>query len=348
MTQEKTYTLGEIAEFLGVKLVGDADCQITGLGTLNNAGPGQLSFLSNKSYLDQLESSKASAIIVAQEFAERANTNLLISEQPYVSFARASSLFVESSQEAAGVHPTAVVAEDVELPATVHVGPHAVIESGVSIGEGSVIGAACYIGKGAQLGCNCQLHHNVTLYQGTRLGDKVIIHASAVIGADGFGFAFDGERSIKIHQLGGVEIGDDVEIGAGTTIDRGALDNTIIKQGVKIDNQVQIGHNTIVGEHTVICGCTAIAGSANIGKYCVLGGASGMVGHLSIADGVQVSAMSLVSRSITEPGTYSSGTGQMKTADWKRAIVRFQQLDSISRRLKELENLSDKLSRKPE
>lgn len=348
MTQQKTYTLGEIAEFLGVKLVGDPDCNITGLGTLNSAGPGQLSFLSNKSYLDQLDSSKASAIIVSQEFADRSNSNLLISEQPYVSFAQASSLFTESSQHSPEVHASAVVAEDVVLPASVHVGPHAVIESGVSIGEDSVIGANVFIGKDSQLGSKCHLYPNVTLYHGTQLGDSVIIHASAVIGADGFGFAFDGERSIKIHQLGAVEIGNDVEIGAGTTIDRGALDNTIIRQGVKIDNQVQIGHNTIVGEHTVICGCTAIAGSANIGKYCVLGGASGMVGHLSIADGVQVSAMSLVSRSITESGTYSSGTGQMKTADWKRAIVRFQQLDSISRRLKELENLSDKLSRKPE
>jgi UDP-3-O-[3-hydroxymyristoyl] glucosamine N-acyltransferase len=186
------------------------------------------------------------------------------------------------------------------------------------------------------------LHANVTLYHSVYLGCRVCVHSNAVIGADGFGFAFDGEKNIKIQQLGRVRIGNDVDIGAGTTIDRGTIEDTIIDQGVKIDNQVQIGHNTHVGAHTVICGCTAIAGSAKIGKFCVLGGASGMVGHLSLADGVQVSAMSLVSRSITEPGAYSSGTGQMKLSDWKRAIVRFQQLDRMARRLKELERLTDK------
>jgi UDP-3-O-[3-hydroxymyristoyl] glucosamine N-acyltransferase len=173
------------------------------------------------------------------------------------------------------------------------------------------------------------------------LGNRVTVHSTAVIGADGFGYAFDGQRSIKIHQLGSVRIGDDVEIGAGTTIDRGALDDTIIEQGVKIDNQVQIGHNCHIGEHTVICGCSAIAGSATIGKYCVLGGGSGVVGHLRIADGVQLSAMTLVDREITDPGVYSSGTGFMQTPQWKRNTVRFKQLDSIARRLKELEKQTD-------
>ena len=342
MTQQKTYTLGEIADFLSVKLVGDKDCQIHGLGTLSNAGPGQLSFLSNKSYLDQLASSSASAIILEENLADRVSTNLLISAQPYVSFAHASALFADDPGAEPGIHETALVADNVELPASVSVGPYVVIESGVSIGEGSCIGAGSFIGNGSSIGSGCHLYNNVTLYRGSKIGNKVIVHSAAVIGADGFGFAFDGKKSVKIHQLGAVVIGDDVEIGAGTTIDRGSMDDTVIEQGVKIDNQVQIGHNTRVGEHSVICGCTAIAGSANIGKYCVLGGASGMTGHISIADGVQVSAMSLVNRSITEPGTYSSGTGQMKTSDWKRAVVRFQQLDSFSSRLKELEKLSDK------
>lgn len=346
MAHQKTYTLGQIATFLDVKLVGDESCQIHGLGTLSGAGPGQLSFLSNKSYLEQLASSQASAIIIEESLAERASSNLLLSDQPYVSFAQASSLFVEDLAAEPGVHPTATVAEDVDFPGDVSIGPYVVVESGVEIGEGSVVGAHSFLGKNSRLGSACRLYNNVSLYHGSRLGDRAIIHTGAVIGADGFGFAFDGEKSVKIHQLGAVAIGDDVEIGAGTTIDRGAIEDTIIENGVKIDNQVQIGHNTRVGEHSVICGCTAIAGSATIGKYCVLGGASGMLGHISIADGVQVSAMSLVNRSITEPGTYSSGTGQMKTAEWKRAIVRFQNLDNFSQRLKELEKLSDTLLNK--
>lgn len=337
MTQKKSYTLGEIASFLGAKLVGDDQCEITGLGTLSGAGPGSLSFLSNKSYIDQLSSTQASAVILEEEFAERSSANLLISAQPYVSFARASSLFAPKPMVNPGIHASAVVDGEATLASDVSIGPHVVIEAGATIGAGCIIEAGCFIGANVSLGDGCHLHSRVTLYHDIKIGANAIIHSGAVIGADGFGFAFDGERSIKIHQLGSVDIANDVEIGAGTTIDRGAIEDTVIEQGVKIDNQVQIGHNTRIGEHSVICGCTAIAGSANIGKYCVMGGASGMVGHLTIADGVQVSAMSLVNQSITEAGVYSSGTGQMKTSDWKRAVVRFQQLDSIARRLKELE-----------
>ena len=339
MAQTKRYRLDEIASFLGAELIGDAQCEISGLGTLDGAGPGQLSFLSNRSYLDRLASSRASAIILQAEFAERSTSNLLLSAQPYVSFARASSLFAVPPERVAGVHPSAVVAADAELGEMISIGPHVVIESGARIGAGCVIDAGCFIGQGVRLGDNCRLYSHVTLYHQVSIGANGIIHSGTVIGADGFGFAFDGERSVKIHQLGSVNIANDVEIGAGSTIDRGTIEDTIIEQGVKIDNQVQIGHNTRVGEHTVICGCTAIAGSANIGKYCVMGGASGMVGHLKIADGVQVSAMSLVNQSIAEPGVYSSGTGQMKTSDWKRAVLRFQQLDSIARRLKDLERI---------
>lgn len=344
MTQKKRYLLKEIADFLALEMRGDGECEINGLGTLTGASSTHLSFLSNKSYIDQLDASSAGAVIVAEEFLDRCPGNALVSSNPYVSFAQATALFLPEPGFATGVHASAVIADDVVIPATTSIAPNVVIESGVQLGEGARIGAGCFIGQGSSLGANCTLHSGVTLYHGVALGDNVIIHSGTVIGADGFGFAFDGEKSIKIHQLGGVEIGDNVEIGAGTTIDRGAIENTTIGNGVKIDNQVQIGHNTRIGDHTVICGCTAIAGSANIGKYCVLGGASGMVGHLSLADGVQVSAMSLVSRSITEPGTYSSGTGQMKTSDWKRAIVRFQQLDSIARRVKDLELLTDKNS----
>lgn len=338
----KSYSLGEIASQLDLELIGDSQCEITGLGTLSGAQAGQLSFLSNQSYIDQLSTTQASAVIVDQRFVEASPVNALISDHPYVSFAYASELFSSRPKVEPGVHESAYVAASAKISPSAHVGANAVIEDEVEIGDNVFVGPGTVVGRRSVIGSDCVLHANVTLYHSVCLGSRVCIHSNAVIGADGFGFAFDGEKSIKIQQLGGVRIGNDVDIGAGTTIDRGAIEDTVIDQGVKIDNQVQIGHNTQVGAHTVICGCTAIAGSAKIGKYCVLGGASGMVGHLSLADGVQVSAMSLVSRSITESGTYSSGTGQMKLSDWKRAIVRFQQLDSFARRLKELEQLTDK------
>ena len=341
MTQIKSYRLGEVARRLNLQVVGDEDCEITGLGTLANAVAGELSFLSNSAYVDQLNDCRASAVILPQKYLSRWSGNALLAESPYVAFAHASALFAFGSEAQPGVHPSASVAIDAELADSVAIGANAVIESGAILGEGVQIGAGCYVGAGARIGANSILRANVTLYHDVQLGERVVIHSGTVIGADGFGYAFDGKTSVKIHQLGGVQIGDDVEIGAGTTIDRGAIDDTIIGQGVKIDNQVQIGHNCRIGDHSVICGCTAIAGSAVIGKYCVLGGASGMVGHLELVDGVQVSAMTLVDRSITEPGVYSSGTGFMKTTQWKRNSVRYRQLDSIARRLKELEKKTD-------
>ncbi|HBW83616.1 MAG TPA: UDP-3-O-(3-hydroxymyristoyl)glucosamine N-acyltransferase [Gammaproteobacteria bacterium] len=335
----KSYSLGDIAGQLNLQLIGDPDCPIKGLGTLASAGAGEISFLSNSSYLGQLASTSASAVIVEARHADAAPTSVLIAEHPYVAFAHLSQLFAELPSVEAGVHASASVAASASLGEGVCIGANAVIEDDVEIGANSAIGPGTVVGRGVRLGENCRLHAQVTLYHGVQIGSRVTVHSQAVIGADGFGFAFDGTRRVKIQQLGSVQIGDDVDIGAGTTIDRGAIEDTIVEHGVKIDNQVQIGHNCYIGAHTVICGCTAIAGSARIGKYCILGGASGMVGHLSLADGVQVSAMSLVNKSITEPGTYSSGTGQMKTADWKRAIVRFQQLEGIVRRLKELEKL---------
>lgn len=342
MTHIKSYTLAQLADLLDAKLVGDGQCEITGLATLQAAESGQLSFLSNPSYADQLKDSRASAVLIEEKFLDSCPGNKLVTALPYVAFARATQLFDNAPQQAAGIHasasidPTAVLGENVSIAA------HAVIDANVKLGNDVVVGAGCYIGQGASLGDGCKLHNNVTLYHGVSLGRSVAVHSGSVIGADGFGFAFDGAKSVKIHQLGGVRIGDDVEIGAGTTIDRGALEDTEIGNGVKIDNQVQIAHNCKIGDHTIICGCVAIAGSVTIGKYCIMGGASGAVGHISIADKVQVSAMSLVSQSIAEPGMYSTGTIQAKTPEWKRNALRFQQLDSIAKRLKEIENSTDK------
>lgn len=337
MSIKKSYTLEELANLIDAKLVGDASCIISSIGTLAHATTGQVSFLSNPAYTDQLATCKASAIIVDEKNSLNCKSSKLISSDPYLSFAKATRLFDNRPAPEPGVHPSAVVHETAELAPGVAVGANAVIGAHVKIGANSSIGPGCLIESNCQIGQDCRIYGNVTLYHSVKLGSNVIINSGSVIGADGFGFASDGRQSHKIHQLGSVQIGDNVDIGAGTTIDRGAIEDTIIEMGVKIDNQVQIGHNCHVGEHTIICGCVAIAGSVTIGKHCIMGGASGAVGHITIADKVQVSAMSLVSKSISEPGMYSSGTGHMKTSVWKRNIVRFQQLDSIARRLKDLE-----------
>ena len=334
--------LSRLAELLEVKLEGDGECEISGLGTLADAVPGQLSFLSNPAYAGQLAATRASAVIIDEKSCDACPANKLISARPYATFARASEIFHAEEMPAPGIHPSAIVHSGVNLDATVSVGPNCVIEAGARIGANSIIGPGCIVGEACQLGDSCDLRRAVVLYPRVVLGRNVRIDANSVIGADGFGYAFDGEKSRKIHHGGSVRIGDDVEIGAGTTIDRGVLDDTIISNGVKIDNQVQIGHNCVIGEHTVICGCTAIAGSVVIGRYCIMGGASGAVGHITIADRVEVSAMSLVSRSVTEAGRYSSGTGHMKTSRWKRVITRFQELDDMANRLKGLEKLVKK------
>ena len=342
LSKSRGIKLSRLAQLLEVELDGDGECEINGLGSLADAGPGLLSFLSNPAYATQLAATRASAVIIEEKFRGDCPVNKLISSRPYVSFARASAIFHGAEKPRADIHPSAVIDAEARVDPSVSVGPNCVIEAGAEIGANTIVGPGCVVGEGCELGESCHLRRAVVLYPGVRLGRNVQIDANSVIGADGFGYAFDGEKSIKIHHGGSVVIEDDVEIGAGTTIDRGAMADTRIGRGVKIDNQVQIGHNCVIGEHTIICGCTAIAGSVVIGKYCIMGGASGAVGHISIADRVEVSAMSLVSRSIDEPGRYSSGTGHMKTSHWKRAITRFHDLDEMANRLRRLEKQANK------
>ena len=341
MPQAKQYRLAEIAELLGAKLEGDGEVIISSLSPLNSAGQGQLSFLSNPVYAPQLKSCQASAVILAEKSADAFAGNRLISDNPYVTFAYATQLFAREESPEAHIHPSAVISESATLACDVSIEANAVIGDGVTIGKGTSIGAGTTIGRDCQIGENVRIHPNVVLYHEVTLGDRVIIHSASVIGADGFGFAFDGERSVKIAQLGGVRIGCDVEIGAASTIDRGAMLDTIIGEGVKIDNHVQIGHNCVIGKHTIICGCAALAGSVTVGEYCVFGGGSGAGGHITVADRVQVSAMALLSKSVTEAGMISSGTLASPTPEWKRNALRFQQLDSIAKRLKELERKAD-------
>ncbi len=340
VSKQTTYTLGELAALLAVELRGDPSIVIDGLATLKSAGPGKVSFLSNSRYVSQLAGTQASAVIIEESFVDSCAAAKLVSKSPYVSYAKASQLFAPLPSINPGIHPTACIDPSATIDDDVSIGAFVTIAADAHVGKGCIIAEGCSVGARSRLGQNCRLFANVSVYHDVRIGDRAVLHSSVVIGADGFGFAFDGRQSIKIAQLGGVQIGCDVEVGAGSTIDRGALDDTIIEQGVKIDNHVQIAHNCIVGEHSIICGCSAIAGSTTIGRYCTIGGGVGIIGHLTIADKVMISAMSLVSQSIAEAGIYSSGTGLLESKEWKRNIVRFRQLDDMAKRLRELEKLT--------
>jgi UDP-3-O-[3-hydroxymyristoyl] glucosamine N-acyltransferase len=337
VTTASAYSLLELAQQLELELIGDPSTIVTGIATLEKAVPGQLSFFHNPLYRSQLLTTRASAVILSREHVSACPTASLVAANPYLAYAKASLLFSPVASQTPGSHPsvqvhnTTEIADTAILEANVVVGPNCFIGDGVRIGANSVIGSACYIAAGTQL------YPNVTLYDGVRIGERSIVHSGAVIGSDGFGFAFDGSRYHKIVQLGGVILGADVEVGAGSSIDRGALEDTVIGEGVKIDNQVQIAHNVRIGANTIVCGCSAIAGSSVIGKNCIIAGGVGVINHVTICDGVTVTAMSLVNQSITRPGVYSSGTGLSDSASWKKNIVRFRQLDEIWKRLLRLE-----------
>ncbi|MFT5069465.1 MAG: UDP-3-O-[3-hydroxymyristoyl] glucosamine N-acyltransferase [Candidatus Paceibacteria bacterium] len=329
-------TLGAIADLIGAKLEGDASYPVTGLATLASALPHQVSFLANMKYASQLDSSRAGAVILHADQAKLFAGHCLLLDNPYLGYAKLSQQFAPTPDfsgidKSAEVHPTATIGSAVNLASGTVIGPYVTLGDAVSIGPNSVVGAHSSIGNGTNVAAN------VTLYHDVKVGACCTIHSGAVIGADGFGFAKDGPDWVKIAQLGGVIIGDHVEVGAGTSIDRGALDNTIIGYGVKLDNQVQIAHNVELGDYTAIAGCTAIAGSTKLGKHCTIAGACGITGHLTLGDGVHVTAMSLVTHSISEPGAYSSGTGLDNNQKWRRNAARFKQLDQMAKRLKQLE-----------
>lgn len=331
------FTLGDLAARLGVELRGDPGCRIKGLNTLQDAGRGDLAFLANKAYEDFLMSSAASAVILKPADADKFTGNKLVADNPYVIYAHATVLFDDAPRLPPGVHPTAVVADSAVIAENVAIGPHATIGERVRIDGGASIGAGVFIGDHSVIGSYTQISANVSIYHGVSIGAHVIVHSGAVIGADGFGFAHDGERWVKIRQLGGVEIGDNVEIGACTTIDRGALGNTVIERGVILDNHVQIAHNVHIGENTAMAAYAGIAGSAVIGRNCLFAGQAGTVGHVSVCDNVQVMARCSISKSVTRPGSYSSGLLMYETADWRRNAARFGQLDEMYRRIRRLE-----------
>ncbi len=339
-------TLGELATRFALDLRGDPAHTIHGVATLADAGPGQLGFLANPRYRSQLDSTQAGAIVLRADDAEAWLGACLIAADPYVAFARIAALFERAPAAIPGVHPSALVAASARIGVGASIGPFCVIEDGAVIGEGAQIGAHCSIGPGCNVGAQSRMVARVTLVQDVTLGKRVLVHPGAVIGADGFGLAFvhaaaDQAHWIKVPQLGGVRIGDDCEIGANTTIDRGALGDTVLEADVRLDNQIQIAHNVTIGAHTAIAGCAAVAGSASIGRYCLIGGSAGILGHLSIADHVTVTAMSLVTHSIREPGEYSSGTPIQPNRLWRRNAARFKHLDEIARRLGAFEKERD-------
>lgn len=334
-------TLGQLAEALGATLKGPETLQITGLATLQEAGPGQLSFLANPQYRKFLDDSQAAAVLLKAADAEGFAGNALIVADPYLAYARISHLFDPKPKAVAGVHPSAVVAEDAQVDASASIGPFAVIESGARIAANVTVGAHCVVGARCVIGEGGWLAPRVTLYHDVTIGKRVVIQSGVVIGGEGFGFANEKGVWRKIAQIGGVTIGDDVEIGVNTAVDRGALSDTRIADGVKLDNQIQIAHNVQIGEHTAMAACVGISGSTRIGKHCTIAGGVGMVGHIDVCDNVFVSGMTMVTRSITEPGAYSSGTAMQPLADWRKSAARIRHLDDMAKRLQQLEKRVD-------
>lgn len=332
------FTLGEIAQWVGAEVRGDPAYVVSGMATLSAAQSHQLAFLSNTKYTSQLASTQAGAVLIRAEEAPLFSGHALILENPYAAFALLSHRFDRTPKPAPGVHPSAVVAPTARLGERVCIGPHVVIGEHVVIGAGSSIDAGCVIHARAQLGEQCRLYSRVVVYHDCVLGNQVVLHSGVIIGADGFGYAPQGGRWHKIAQIGIARLGNRVEVGANTTIDRGALGDTIIHDGVIIDNQVQIAHNVQIGANTAIAACTGIAGSTTIGANCILAGGVGIVGHIDICDGVQITAMTLITKSISAPGSYSSGTAFERSEVWKKMAVRLKKLDELVRRVGLLES----------
>jgi len=332
-------TLAEIASRLGGRVVGNPEALIRQVGSLEHAGPDQITFFSQLRHKNKLAATRAAAVILAEDAQGLTSIPRIVCANPYAYFARVSQLFNPNSTPEPGRHPAATVANGAKVAATARIEAGAVVEDGAFIGERVWVGAGCYLGRDCSIGDDSRLHPSVVVYGGCRIGARAVIHSGAVIGADGFGIAQDAGQWIKIPQIGRVVIGDDVEIGANSTIDRGAIDDTVLEDGVKLDNQVQIGHNVRVGAHTAIAGCAGVAGSADIGRHCTIGGAAVILGHLKLVDRVNISAGTLISRSVLKPGTYTGVFPFEVNASWTRNAVWLRHLSELSDRVRGLEKL---------
>ena len=336
------YTLGELSSSTGVPLNNEqfVDVVIQSVAPVQAASLGNISFIANPKYKKHLANCNASAVILSADLAQDYEGAALISENPYATYARVAALLSPAAMPAPEIHASTVVHDTAEIGEGCYIGPNTVIEANVIIEDNCYLAAGIYIGNNSKIGAGSRINANVSIYNDCIIGKRNIIHAGAVIGSDGFGFAQDDGQWVKVPQTGGVDIGDDVEIGASTTIDRGALDDTVIGCGVKLDNQIQIAHNVHIGDHSAIAGCSGVAGSTTIGKHCTIAGMCTIVGHIELVDHVHITAMSLITKSIKKPGSYSSGTAFEKTSSWRKNSVRFKQLDLISRRLQQLEKKS--------
>ena len=333
---ENSRSLADIAAQLGGDVLGDGQTLITQVATLASAGKSDIAFLANRKYRSQLQATRAAAVILAPDAADGFAGPRIVTANPYAYYARVAALLNPASATFGGFHASATT--ESELPKSVSVGSHVCIGKNVIIGEGVSIHSGCVIGDGVTIGEGTVLYPNVTIYHGCRIGVRGIIHSGAVIGADGFGFAPDGREWVKIPQIGVVEIGNDVEIGANTTIDRGALDDTIVGDGCKIDNLVMIGHNCNIGPYSVIAGCTGMAGSTTLGEHCILGGASMISGHLTLAPNTTISGASTVMRSIVEPGgVYASVFPLDSYEHWMRNASHIRRLSKLAERVSDLE-----------
>ena len=332
-----SFSLARLAELLGADCQGDGCIEINAVASLEHAQPGQLGFLADRRYRKFLDTTRASAVIVSPEDASSCSVPVLISDNVYTSYAKAAALLAPEACARQGIDSAAVVDSTAIIADSAWVGPFSTIGAGAVIHDDVQIGPGCVIGDSVDIGAHSHLVARVTVLHHVSIGQRSILHPGVVIGSDGFGMARERDRWIKIPQLGGVKIGDDVEIGANSCIDRGALDDTVIEDGVKIDNQVQVAHNVHIGAHTAIAGCVGISGSTRIGQYCTLAGGVGVVGHLELTDHVHVTGMTMVTHSISEPGIYSSGTSIMPNSLWRRNAVRFRKLDDLFRRLRSLE-----------
>ncbi|MDP4528032.1 UDP-3-O-(3-hydroxymyristoyl)glucosamine N-acyltransferase [Alkalimonas delamerensis] len=337
----KAWTALQLAQHLDAELVGSESLEITGVGTLERARPDQVSFLSNPKLKHLLPACQAGLLLLRPDDKSLWSGAALLVADPYVAFAKLAQLLDSTPPAALGIHPSAQIDPSASLGKGVSIGPYAVISAGAVIGDNSEVGAHCFVGESAKLGEGCRIWPNVTIYHRVELGNHCIVHSGATLGADGFGFANEGGRWLKIPQVGTVLIGDDCEIGAQTCIDRGAIEDTVIGDNVIIDNLCQIAHNVRIGDHTAIAGCTTIAGSTTIGRYCIIGGAAVINGHIEICDGAQISGMAMLMKPVTEKGVYTSGIPATTNAEWRKNTARLRKIDQLYQRVKELEQRLD-------
>lgn len=345
-SQDRSHSLGSIVERFGGELIGDRNILITQIAPLDLAQPCHLSFLAQLKYRSQLQKTKAGAVILGREARDLTLLPRIVCDDPYVYFAKVSAFLNPLKALLPGIHPSAVIAANARVPASATIGAHAFIGENVVLGERAVIGPGCCLGNGVKIGEATFLHPRVVIYHECVIGDRVVLHSGAVIGSDGFGMAMDEGRWLKIPQIGRVIIGNDVEIGANTTVDRGAMGDTVIEDGVRLDNQIQIGHNVHIGAHTAIAACVGIAGSTKIGRYCRIGGAAMIGGHLQIADNVTISGATAVAKPISKAGTYTSVYPFESHSEWLKNAAHLRHLHELAKKIRELEEQGKRQKRK--